>query len=124
MLRVCVMKGSSMFKKLRIQFVAIVMASVAVVLTIVFSGICITEYQHSKNDVNEAMEMAINRAGEKPFGLGRFGTDEGVSDNWANSSESDGDDRGGPRIGGRGKGDDKRITIPVAVASSSSNVLR
>ena len=77
------MKGLPMFKKLRIQFVAIVMTSVAIVLAIVFSGICITEYQHSKNDVNEAMDMAINRAGEKPFGLGRFGTDEGLSDNWS-----------------------------------------
>lgn len=113
-MRVLAVKGSPMFKKLRIQFVAIVMTSVALVLAIVFSGICITEYQHSKNDVNEAMDIAINRAGEKPFGLGRFGSDEGLSDNWANDSEAD-DDRGGPRIGGRGKGDDKRITIPVAV---------
>ena len=100
-MRVLAVKGSPMFKKLRIQFVALVMTSVALVLAIVFSGICITEYQHSKNDVNEAMDIAINRAGEKPFGLGRFGSDEGLSDNWANDSEAD-DDRGGPRIGGRG----------------------
>ena len=50
-----------MFKKLRIQFISVVMASVAIVLAIVFSGICISEYQRVTSDVNQAMNNSINR---------------------------------------------------------------
>ncbi len=65
-----------MFKKLRIQFISIVMASVAIVLAIVFTGICVSEYQRSSNEVNEALSSAINRAAERSprfdigFGMG------------------------------------------------------
>lgn len=53
-----------MLKKLRIQFVAIVMASVALVLVVVFSGICITEHQRSMSEVQEALASSLDRAAE------------------------------------------------------------
>ena len=56
-----------MLKKLRIKFVAIIMASVAVVLAIVFTGICISEYQRSMASVEEALASAIDRASENSF---------------------------------------------------------
>ena len=63
-----------MFRKLRIQFIAVVMASVAIVLAIVFTSICIVEYQRSLADVNTALSSSIDRADEHvskhPFDLG------------------------------------------------------
>ena len=119
-----------MFKKLRIQFVAIVMASVAIVLAIVFAGICVSDYQRSSNEVNEAMTSAINRAVEKPhrfdfgFRLGdvmrSFEDDafEGIDDRGGFEDLEEYADRfedlfNGPRIGGHG--DEQRSTVPVAV---------
>ncbi len=78
-----------MFRKLRIQFVAVVMASVALVLAIVFAGICIAEYQRSLADVNEALSSSISRADEHMgkhsigFGpMGLYGTSNGQSGSW------------------------------------------
>ena len=113
-----------MFKKLRIQFVAIVMASVAVVLAIVFIGICATEYQRSATDVNEALSLAIERAAEKGP---RFGANPGMGAMMRSFEDGALDDLDdleeyadgieemitGPRIGGRG--DEQRSTVPVAV---------
>lgn len=119
-----------MFKKLRIQFIAIVMASVAIVLAIVFAGICVSDYQRSKNEVDEALASAINRAAERPprFDMG-FGIDgmmraleddtfEGLGDADDFQDIEEYADRfeelfSGPRIGGRG--DEQRSTVPVAV---------
>ena len=50
-----------MFKKLRIQFIGIVMASVAIVLTITFVGICVTDYQRSLAQVNQALSNALDQ---------------------------------------------------------------
>ena len=53
-----------MFKKLRIQFIAVVMMSVAIVLGIVFSVICYNEYQKSINNVSEALSSSLDRVSE------------------------------------------------------------
>lgn len=83
-----------MFKKLRIQFVAIVMISVAVVLALVFTGICVAEYQRARGEVDEALTSSIERIdehmGNSLFGLGVLstngmfgaGTGHGRFDNW------------------------------------------
>ena len=111
-----------MFRKLRIQFVAIVMASVAVVLAIVFTGICVTEYQRSANDVEIALTSAIDRAANQTsrfdggFGGGLFRPIDGEFDDAVDRENSEEELDGivaGPRIGGRG--DEQRSTVPVAV---------
>ena len=59
-----------MFEKLRIKFIAIIMASVAIVLAVAFSFICISEYQRSLNLVNTSLENALNQAIE--FNIGNM----------------------------------------------------
>lgn len=44
------------------------MASVAIVLAVVFTGICMAEYQRSASAVEEALASAIEHASEDPFG--------------------------------------------------------
>ena len=51
-----------MFSKLRAKFIAIVMVSVAVVLAIVFTAICVNEHQRSLSTVDEALMASIDRA--------------------------------------------------------------
>ena len=125
-----------MFKKLRIQFISIVMASVAIVLAIVFTGICVSDYQRSSNEVNEALSSAINRAAERSprfdigFGMGdltrmlegdafeELGDIEDIQDLEEYADRFD-DLFTGPRIGGRG--DEQRSTVPVAVYTLTSS---
>lgn len=124
-----------MLKKLRIKFVAIIMASVAVVLAIVFTGICVSEYQRSMATVNEALSSSIDRASNDvlsapdPFMWGggmRFDI-EGVFDDFDDYDElsemldefiEDGG-FGGPRIGG-GR-EEERSLVPVAVYVQDSS---
>ena len=56
-----------MLKKLRAKFIAIIVASVAIVLAVVFTGVCVSEYQRSLANVNEALQSAVNRASETRF---------------------------------------------------------
>ena len=51
-----------MFRKLRIKFIAIIMASVAAVLAIVFVGICMAEYQRSLSNMQNDLSGAVDRA--------------------------------------------------------------
>ena len=131
-----------MFRKLRIKFVAVVMASVTVVLAIVFTGICVKEYQRSANDVNQALDNAINEAIQAnnrlqdPFGFGGlmrsemldelFGSDysqneteDDDGDHQRNGRGDDERDGFGPRIGGRDG--NTRSTVPVAVYTISTS---
>ena len=48
-----------MLKKLRIKFIALNMATVAVVLVVIFSAICVINYQQSVASVHEALSNAI-----------------------------------------------------------------
>ena len=107
-----------MFKKLRIQFIAVVMASVAIVLAIVFTAICVNEYQMSKAEVDQALSSTLDRACEttqmqEDLNIFMHGTKppEGAEDDLG---RLDGYALGGPQIGG-GREDDSRSLVPVAV---------
>ena len=119
-----------MFKKLRIQFIAVVMASVAIVLAIVFAGICASEYQRNTANVSEALSSSIDFAEASLRHDDSFGpagpwldggsgivrtdsTEEAVDNSGDASPKSPGARQAGPRIGGRG--DNERTTVPVAV---------
>lgn len=51
-----------MFKKLRIKFIALIMASVAVVLALMFTFICVNEHRSSVAEVDEALDSALRVA--------------------------------------------------------------
>ena len=115
-----------MLKSLRVKFVAIIMASVAVVLAIVFSGICIADYQRSMSDVERALSSSLDRASEgvyerrNIFFEGEFSSQSADSRSaapgFAGMPEEGPDGQfSGPRIGGRGDGD--RSLVPVGVYS-------
>ena len=53
-----------MLKKLRIKFIALNMATVAVVLTVVFATICVVNHQQSVAMVNAALDDAISQAAD------------------------------------------------------------
>lgn len=121
-----------MLKKLRIKFVAVVMASVAVVLAVVFTGICVSEYQRGMNDVHEALSSSLDRAAEGLVGrydeflrddgrsgiwesgsLGSFGVGKGLDGGYSGSADAFENGGMGPRIGGMGG--DRRNLVPVGV---------
>ncbi|WP_080800304.1 sensor histidine kinase [Arabiibacter massiliensis] len=94
-----------MLKKLRLKFVALNMATVAVVLAVVFTAICVIDYQQSVARVQEALDAAVMHAGEAangPFG-GQMPSDEMP------------EGAAPPEIGGKRGGSDP--SIPVAVFS-------
>lgn len=53
-----------MLKKLRIKFIALNMATVAVVLTVVFTAICVVNHRQSVATVDGALNQAIAQAVE------------------------------------------------------------
>ena len=53
-----------MLKKLRIKFIALNMATVAVVLTVVFTTICVVNHRQSVAAVDGALNQAIAQAAE------------------------------------------------------------
>lgn len=98
-----------MLRKLRLKFVALNMVTVTVVLAVVFTAICVIDYQQSVARVQEALDAAVVHAGEAtngPFG--------GV-DPLAGQAPSDTAPEGTtpPEIGGKRGGSNP--TIPVAV---------
>lgn len=107
-----------MLKKLRIKFVALIMAMVAVVLFAVFSTICVINYQQAVSDVYSALTSAIDHdAMPKKELLAEEAPPDGTTwDGNASGGNSKGD---APfEIGGR---DGKRQFIPVAVYEVSSD---
>lgn len=65
-----------MLKKLRIKFIALNMATVAVVLTVVFAAICVVNHRQSVATVDGALNQAIAQAAEhqgKQMGKDAFG---------------------------------------------------
>ena len=128
-----------MFKKLRIKFIAMIMGMLTLVLVLVFSGICYSEYQRSYNEVTLVLEEAINRtvstvqtgphgesgsapgremaSGEMSSGMPSEGARPSRSSSAINAEGSLGFDQGqgamGPQIGGRDI--DRRSLTPVAV---------
>lgn len=90
-----------MLRKLRLKFVALNMATVAVVLAVVFTAICVIDHQQSVARVHEALDAAVAHAGESPD------RPLGGGDPLAGQMP--------PEIGGKCGGSDP--SIPVAVFS-------
>ena len=99
-----------MLKKLRIKFIALNMATVAVVLAVVFTAICAISYQQSVARVHETLDAAVSHVGDASGGPIEGGAPLG-------QAPADGDREGStpPEIGGKRGGSDP--TIPVAVFS-------
>ena len=53
-----------MLKKLRVKFIALNMATVAVVLAVVFTAICVIDYQQSVARVHETLDAALAHTGD------------------------------------------------------------
>ena len=113
-----------MLKKLRIKFIALNMATVAVVLAVIFSAICVINYQQSVASVHEAMSNAIAFTESKSRALtdgdaqGQEGAreqDAGDPDEQADGDwKDDGAQHGTPpQIGGGPAGNGPHV--PVAV---------
>ena len=107
-----------MFKKLRIKFIALIMCSVAVVLTVVFVGICINEYRSNLADVDEALTQALDSSAMGGNDDNRLGIppweQSGVSSSsWGPQLQSGSASMTSPRIGGREKRGFPSI-VPVA----------
>lgn len=102
-----------MLKQLRIKFIALNMATVAVVLAVVFTAICVINYQQSVARVHETLDSAVAHVGDAsagPLGGGQPGSG-------GEQAPADADREGStpPEIGGKRGGSDP--TIPVAVFS-------
>ena len=109
-----------MFKKLRIKFIALIMCSVAVVLTVMFVGICYNEYRGKLSEVDEALQQALEAAemdsGREGFpfdDLGWMGQPNGGSSGSAPRYQDDDDDFSPPNIGGRERRGFSSV-VPVA----------
>ena len=111
-----------MFRKLRIQFIAVVMVSIAVVLGVVFTGICVNDYRTSMDEVSRALSAALDRAGD---GYAVPDERDGMPAEGRGPNDLGGDLKGsnqgftGPQIGGNPDG--RSSIVPVAVYTISSN---
>ena len=99
-----------MLKKLRVKFIALNMATVAVVLAVVFTAICVIDYQQSVARVHETLDAALAHAGDAGGGPSS-GTQPGAQGP-ADAARANGMP---PEIGGKRGGSDP--AIPVAVFS-------
>lgn len=100
-----------MLRKLRIKFVALNMATVAVVLVVVFTAICVIDYQQSVGRVNATLDAAVTHAGGNagvPFaGNGHDAGQLGATP---------------PEIGGRRGGSDPVIPVAVYVVGGNGTL--
>ena len=86
-----------MLKKLRIKFIALNMATVAVVLTVVFTTICVVNHRQSVATVDGALNQAIAQAaehqsrqmGKDALGEGQPAPDDGGADDSAVSGDQE-----------------------------------
>ena len=106
-----------MLKKLRIKFIALNMATVAVVLTVVFAAICVVNHRQSVATVDGALNQAIAQASEhQGRQMGKDALGEGQPD--GEQPAPDGV-AAPPTIGGRERSGGQ--VIPVALFSMSSD---
>lgn len=107
-----------MLKKLRLKFIALNMATVAVVLVVVFTAICVINYQQSVARVYEALDAAVAHVNDP-------GKDAARLEENPNASAGDLTRKGEalpPEIGGKQGGSE--AFIPVAVfAVENGNTL-
>ena len=127
-----------MLKKLRVKFVALNMATVAVVLAVVFTAICVINHKQSTDDVYSVLDNAISRAadaagatGKRPFsGAPDAGetlpkdpsaqdqpaSDQPASDQPASDQPaSDQPEPAPPEIGGKRENNEPAIPVAVCV---------
>ncbi len=106
-----------MLKKLRIKFIALNMATVAVVLVVVFSAICAINYQQSVNAVYEALGNALSFTEAK--GAAAQPTPDGETSPSPDSEGVQADrGKGGqqgtpPQIGGKPAGSGPHVPIAI-----------
>lgn len=79
-----------MLRKLRIKFIALNMATVAVVLAAVFTSICVITYQQDISQVNEQLNHAIVQAS----GTGSHGWKDAMAADGGLSTEESGEEAG------------------------------
>lgn len=106
-----------MLKKLRIKFTALNMATVAVVLTVVFAAICVVNHRQSVATVDGALNQAIAQACEhqgRQMGKDALGEDQPDGEQPAPDGVA-----APPTIGGRERSGEQ--VIPVALFSMSSD---
>lgn len=99
-----------MLKKLRVKFIALNMATVAVVLAVVFTAICVIDYQQSVARVHETLDAALAHTGDAGGGPSSDGQPGGQAP--TDAARANGTP---PEIGGKRGGSDP--AIPVAVFS-------
>lgn len=103
-----------MLKKLRIKFVTLNMITVAMVLTVVFTAICVINYQQSITHVRETLDGAVSHAGDssiQPLDGGQLGGQV--------PADAGGESSTPPEIGGKRGGSDP--VTPVAVFSMADD---
>ena len=105
-----------MLKKLRIKFIALNMATVAVVLAVIFSAICVINYQQSVASVHEAMSNAIAFTESKSRAL-TDGDTQGQEDARKQDAGDPGQDAGDPdeQADGDREGDGARHGTPPQI---------
>lgn len=101
-----------MLKRLRIKFIALNMATVAAVLTVVFSVICVISYQQSFQSVQAALSSAVVHA-DSSFPRGQLGEPASPDSPPAASPDAVAPPAQPPEIGGQQGGAGQ--SIPVAV---------
>ena len=100
-----------MLSKLRLKFIALNMATVAVVLAVVFTFICVIDQQQSIARVHEALDAAVAHAGDANVGASPLGSQM--------PGDAAREGAAPPEIGGKRGGSDP--SIPVAVFSMDSD---
>ena len=107
-----------MLKKLRIKFIALNMATVAVVLVVIFSAICVINYQQSVASVHEAMSNAIAFTESKGRAL-TDGDAQGQKDAQEQGAGDPGQDAGGQDAGDPGQSQGQDAGDPDEQADGS-----
>lgn len=101
-----------MLKRLRIKFIALNMATVAIVLTVVFSVICVISYQQSLQSMQTALSSAVAHA-DSSFLHGQLSEPATPDSPPATSPDTTAPPAQPPEIGGQQGGAGQ--SIPVAV---------
>lgn len=105
-----------MLRKLRIKFVALTMAAVALILAVVFSIICILNYQQNTNAVYSTLNSTLSFTQDKHHSSQKDSSgDQSNGQTWSKDTDQNDDNPAPPEIGGTRE--DKNAVIPVAVYS-------